>query len=157
MARFFDSVISRRASSDTNTWTVVGGTIDGSGTVVPANQPTFNGDPLFAGHYSLIGDVCSFAVDVDFDNITNFGTGQYFIQLPYRSHHNLLLASGCIHDFSSGKQYSILGHATEGSDILELMSISSAGLHEDFTNSVPFNLAVADSFHISGSYEVMVD
>jgi hypothetical protein len=50
------------------TYVVGGGT---SGT-----QPTFTGSPLFYGSYASQGDLVHFRVNVDFDNITRFGTGQ---------------------------------------------------------------------------------
>ena len=54
-----------------------------AGGVVSGTQPTFNGAPLFTGSYSRIGDLVHFQIQVDFDNITSFGNGQYYVNLPF--------------------------------------------------------------------------
>lgn len=117
-------------------------------------QPTFSSAPLFTGSYTKIGNICHFQVDVDMDNITNFGTGQYYIKLPFKASHNYLLSNGCLHDFSTGDEYAVLGHVVAGSDTLTLLSTASNGRQVAFTSSVPVNLNAADNFHIAGTYEI---
>ena len=150
MARFTDAIFAYSASTDENTWVVEGGTVSDP-------QPTFTGDPLFSGHYAVVGKLCHFAIAVDMDNILTFGTGQYFVKLPYPSNHDIILSDGCLHDESTGDQYAILGHVVEGSDILELYSISSNGKHVPFSDSdnLPIKLNKLDNFHIAGSYEII--
>ena len=149
MARFTHPAIWQSGSSDNGTWTVEGGTLSNP-------QPTFSGDPLFSGHYTVIGNLCHFAISVDMDNILTFGTGQYYMKLPFVSNHDIILSDGCLHDASSGNQYSILGHILEGSDIMELYSIGSNGQHLAFSDSdnQPIKLSSADNFHIAGSFEI---
>lgn len=157
MARFTDPITSRSGSTEEGTWTIIGGTFDPSTGVQNAgDQPTFTGDPLFSGHYRVVGDICHFGIDVDMDNITDFGTGQYFVVLPFPSHHNIILSDGCLHDESTGNQYAVLGHVVAGSDKLDLFSISSNGLHVPFSDSAndPIKLDELDNFHISGTYEI---
>lgn len=115
-------------------------------------QPTFNGTPLFTANYVRIGNQVHFAIDVDMDNITSFGTGQYFMTLPFNSKFNYLFANGCLHDASTGDEYAVLGHVVAGSNIITLLSTASNGKQVPFTYNVPVNLAVADNFHISGVY-----
>ena len=147
MARFSHPAISGKGSTDIGNWTIEGGTIGGT-------QPTFNGDPLFTGEWTRINGFCHFGIDVDFDNITSFGTGQYYLKLPFPSLNNYLLSDGCLHDTSGGDQYAIMGHVAAGSDILELFSIASNGRHVPFEHNVPVTLHVEDNFHIAGAYEV---
>lgn len=149
MARFTHPSISMYGSSADGTWQIEGGT-DGT-------QPTFDGAPLFSGEWARTNGLCHFSIDVDMDNITSFGTGQYYVKLPFVSKNNYLLSDGCIHDISTGNQYSILGHVIAGSDILTLLSVASNGRHVHFTNSVPFTLDIADNFHIAGTYEVELE
>ena len=149
MARFTHPSIWASGSSDEGTWIIEGGTLSNP-------QPTFSGDPLFSGHYTVIGNLCHFAIDVDMDNILTFGTGQYYMKLPFAANHNIILSDGCLHDGSTGNQYSILGHISENSDVMELYSVSSNGQHVPFSDSdnSPIKLNFVDSFHIAGSFEV---
>ncbi len=125
---------------------VVGGT---TGT-----QPTFSGDPLFTGSYTRWGNMCHFQIDVDMDNITSFGTGQYYINLPFAAEHNYHLSDGCLHDISTGDQYAVLGHVLAGSNQLRLFSTASNGRQVPFEHNVPVTLSTADNFHIAGTYEI---
>ncbi len=147
MARFTHPSISQSGSSAAGTWTIEGGTLNGS-------QPTFSSDPMFSGEWYLIGNICHFAIDVDMDNITGFGTGQYYVKLPFSSKVNYLMSDGCLHDDSTGDEYAVLGHVQAGSDILSLLTTTSNGKQNPFTNSVPVNLATADNFHVAGTYIV---
>ncbi len=144
MARFTHPAIGSGGETANGTWVIEGGT-DGT-------QPTFNGSPLFSGSWTRLGDLVFFNIDVDMDNITNFGTGQYYVKLPFPSKYNYLLSDGCLHDFSTGDEYAILGHVLAESDTLTLLTTTSNGKQNHFTNSVPVNLAVQDNFHISGTY-----
>jgi hypothetical protein len=127
-------------------FTVAGGTL--------GTQPTFTGAPLFTGTYTKIGNLCHFQIDVDMDNITSFGTGQYYMTLPFPSEHNYLVSDGCLHDISANDQYSVMGHVVAGSSQLRLLSVASNGKHVPFTHNVPVTLAVADNFHVAGTYEI---
>jgi hypothetical protein len=127
-------------------FTVAGGTL--------GTQPTFTGAPLFTGSYTKIGNLCHFQIDVDMDNITSFGTGQYYMTLPFIAEHNYLVSDGCLHDISASDQYAIMGHVVAGSNQLRLLSIASNGKHVPFEHNVPVTLAVADNFHIAGTYEI---
>lgn len=146
MARFTHPAIGSSGSSDAGTWVIDGGTLE--------TQPTFSGAPMFSGRWTLIGDICHFAVDVQMDNITSFGTGQYYIRLPFKSKNNYLLSDGCLHDDSTGDEFAILGHVKAGEDQMTLLSTISNGKQSPFSSSVPVNLNTADSFHISGTYEI---
>lgn len=124
----------------------------GGGTL--GTQPTFTGDPLFTGSYTKWGNLVHFAFDVDFDNITNFGTGQYFMTLPFPAKNNYHFTDGCYHDISGSDQYSIMGHVVAGATQMRLFSTASNGRQVPFTHNVPVTLATADNFHIAGTYEI---
>jgi hypothetical protein len=146
MARFTHPAISSYGSSAAGTWTVEGGSL--------GTQPTFSGAPLFSGDWALLDTLCHFAIDVDMDNITNFGSGQYYVVLPFKAKTNYIVSDGCLHDISTGDQYAILGHVLAGSDQLKLFSVASNGKQVAFTSSVPVNLNLADNFHIGGTYQI---
>jgi hypothetical protein len=117
-------------------------------------QPTFNGPPLFTGTYTKIGNIVHFAIDVDMDNITSFGTGQYYMDLPFTAKRNYLLSDGCLHDISTGDEYAILGHINAGSNRLTLLATASNGRQVPFEHNVPVTLSTADNFHIAGTIEI---
>lgn len=118
-------------------------------------QPTFEGDPLFSGSYIRHGDLVHFQVQVDFDNITNFGTGQYYIDLPFPAKYAYEFTAGCLHDISAGRDYQIQGHVFAGEARLLLKSPDISGqspFDAPFNSTNPVTLNVADNFHVSGTY-----
>lgn len=126
-------------------YAVAGGTTNGT-------QPTFDGTPLFASSYVKIGAFVHFRVDVLMTNITNFGTGQYYVTLPFNAKYDTYMRNGQLYDASTSRSYSVSGHVTAGTNVLLLWSTASNGIEVAFTSSVPFNLATADNFHISGDF-----
>ncbi len=90
------------------------------------------------------------------DNIEGFGTGQYYLDLPFPSKHEITFRDGCVHDGPpGGKTYHISGQVAAGSDTLTLWSTDKVGSSiEDvaFTATSVFTLTPADSFHIAGTY-----
>jgi hypothetical protein len=128
-------------------FTVEGGTL--------GTQPTFTGAPLFTGSYTKLGNLVHFQIDVDMDNITSFGSGQYYITLPFPAEHNYQFSDGCLHDISASDQYSVMGHVVAGASQLRLLSVASNGRHVPFTATVPVTLNVADNFHLAGTYEIL--
>jgi hypothetical protein len=129
-------------------YNVVGGTA--------GSQPTFNGNPLFAGSYiKTAGNLVNFRITVDFDNITSFGSGQYYVTLPFNAKYDYMFRDGNLYDYSESKSYTISGHVLAGSAILELNSMDTqSGTVFDipFSSAAPITLTVADDFHISGTY-----
>jgi len=136
--------IATAAPTDTP-FTVNGGTVGGT-------QPTFNGAPLFDGSYVKTGSLVTFRVNVDFTNILTFGTGQYYIQLPFTSKYGITMRDGCLHDSNTGNEWPITGHVVANSDILELHYSAGSGQDEAFDHNSPIVLSTLDSFHISGTY-----
>ena len=145
-----DSHKIRASDLDTGNVSVVyqpaGGTIGGT-------QPTFSGPAIF-GSYVKFGPLVHFRIDVDFDNILTFGTGQYYLTLPFPAKHNYYLRDGCLHDISTAKEYAMGGHVVAGSNQLLLRTTASNGNDVPFEFNVPFTLAAADNFHVSGTYEI---
>jgi hypothetical protein len=116
-------------------------------------QPTFSG-PVFTATYTRFGDMIHFAYSVDFTNITSFGTGQYFMTLPYNARRPYTFGGGSLTDDSGGTIYSIIGRVDAGSDVMTLWYIKSNGETEAFEYNKPITLTTADSFDITGTYEL---
>lgn len=122
-----------------------GGTVDGT-------QPTFNGAPLITGYYSRVGEVVLFQIDVDFDNIISFGTGQYFLTLPFKAQYDTMVRGGCLHNPMNDRQYQIAGHLAAGSNVLTLWTTGTQGQDDGFDNNNPIQLHPDDYFHVAGFY-----
>lgn len=119
-------------------------------------QPTFSGPAIF-GSFNRFGNLVHFSIIVDFDNITSFGTGQYFLTLPFPARVAYQFRDGCLHDFSSGAEYQISGHVFANDDVLWLNfadKVASGVQDVSFTATNPITLTTADSFHIAGTYEI---
>ena len=129
------------------TYTVAGGT--------EGTQPTFSSDPLFSGAYIQNGPLVHFQIQVDFDNITNFGTGQYQVSLHFPAKYPYKLRDGCLHHISSGREYAMSGHVAANDTVMHLFSTDKEGnsvIDIEFTYNHPVTLSTADNFHIAGSY-----
>lgn len=116
-------------------------------------QPVF--DPAdIVGTFNRTGNLIHFEIAVDFDNITSFGTGQYYLTLPYPARVRYTFSTGHLLDSSQNKPYLMVGTVEANSNILKLFYLGSSGILEDFTFNSPKALAPADSFDISGTYEI---
>jgi hypothetical protein len=128
-------------------FTVAGGSL--------GTQPTFDGAPLFSGTFVKMGSLVHFEIQVDFDNITSFGSGQYYVDLPFPAAFAYEFTAGCLHDISASITYPILGHVFAGESQLRLESMDAQGnttFNVAFAQGSPITLNVADNFHISGTY-----
>lgn len=114
--------------------------------------PTFNGAPLFSGSYVKTGPLVHFQIQVDMSNITSFGTGQYYVDLPFLSKYAYVMRNGHIHDESTGDDYGISGHVAAGQSRLTLSYTNSNGADALFDHNSPVTLSTADHFHIGGTY-----
>jgi len=119
-------------------------------------QPVF--DPAdIDGTFNRIGNLVFFSIEVDFTNITSFGTGQYYLTLPYPSRNEIKFASGCLHDVSTGREYQIRAGVLAGQSNLLLSTTDQQGTRifdSPFTYNDPITLTTADRFHIAGTYEI---
>jgi len=124
-----------------------GGTIGGT-------QPTFSG-PAITGTYNRFGNMVHFSLIVDFANITSFGTGQYYMTLPYAARVAYEFRDGCLHQ--GGNQYHISGHVDANGTQLVLSSsdkVASGVQDVPFTYNFPVTLTTTGRFHIAGTYEI---
>jgi hypothetical protein len=126
-------------------FTVNGGTL--------GTQPTFDGAPLFSGTYVKTGPMIHFQIQVQMDNITDFGTGQYYVDLPFPAKYSYHFRDACLHDNSGTvRQYALSGHVYAGQSRVTLWFTSTSGQDELFDYNSPALLTVNDNFHISGTY-----
>lgn len=114
---------------------------------------TFNNNPA-TGSYIKIGNFVIVQIDVVFTSVTNFGTGQYSLTLPFNSEYHTDVYGGSIHDVVNQgvDHYSIKGHLSPASNVMTIWNIGSSAKDEPVDYNSPFNLAVADKMHMSFTY-----
>jgi len=120
------------------------------------DQPVFSA-PGITGTFNRFGNMVHFSIAVDFTNITDFGTGQYYLTLPFNARTAYQFRDGCLHDISADRDYHISGHVEADSDVLQLFTTDVSGqrLYDfPFEQGEPVTLTTADNFHIAGTYEI---
>lgn len=116
-------------------------------------QPVFPASALTSS-YNRFGNMVHFSIAVDFTNITSFGTGQYYVTLPYATRVRYTFANGHFMDTSAGKSFNFVGECAAGSNQVWIYYIGSNGQMQPFTSTNPAILTTADAFDISGTYEI---
>lgn len=139
----------------TSSFTATGLTYTGSG----ATHPGYN------SHYARVGDLVTFAIKIDMSTITNFGTGQYNVELPF------LPMSGALNHFEgwvwvdpSQPADDLNGHIIIKADhlantkTLDLHWLKAATsnpkpvIESLFSQGVPVTLTTSSILYINGTY-----
>ncbi len=136
------------------------GDVGGLTTEIKSYSPVWSGTGLVftgtptAGYYIKIGNFVQVQISVDFDNVSNFGTGQYSLTLPFPSKYHTDVYGGSVHDtVNQGiDHYSLKGHLSDGISTFTIWNIKSSAADEPFDHNTPINLTTADLFHMSFSY-----
>ncbi len=133
--------------SDETSYEVEGGT--------SLTQPEFTGDPLFTASYIRIGNLVHFKIQVDMDNITDFGTGQYYMTLPFNAKYPYTFRDGCLQDIDANRNYNITAQVGTSSNVIELFTTENTSnrIYDfPFEQGDPITLTTSDNFYISGNY-----
>lgn len=136
------------------------GTLDSGTTTMNSYNPVWSGTGLAysntptTGAYIKLGNLVTVQIDVLFTSVTNFGTGQYSLTLPFNSEYHTDVYGGSIHDVVNQgvDHYSIKGHLSPASNVMTIWNIGSSAKDEPVDYNSPFNLAVADKMHMSFTY-----
>lgn len=120
--------------------------------------------PTYNSYYAKSGKMVSFVIEVDLSTVTNFGTGQYKLQLPFTP------AVGFNHftgwawadpnvDPDTGTGHTIINADTAGiTDVLDLHYLKSAGganaaIREGlFLQGTPVTLSTISKIYVNGTY-----
>ena len=142
------------SSRYTPTFTATGLTFTGTG----ATHPTYN------SYYVKAGKLVSFVIEVNMSTVTNFGTGQYKLQLPFTPQFGFNHFAGWAWadpDVSpdTGTGHTIINADTAGvTDVLDLHYLKSAGganapIREGlFVQGTPVALTTISKIYINGTY-----
>lgn len=116
---------------------------------------TYTGTPV-TGHYTRFGNLVHFRIMVTCTTVTNFGTGQYHLTLPYAPVADYIFRDGGLHEI--GNHYAFSGDAEGGSIDLALYYPAKGTGNQvqdsPFTATAPKTLATTDYFYICGTYEI---
>lgn len=138
----------------TPTFTATGLTFTGSGNT----HPTYN------SYYVKQGHLVSFVIEVDLSTVTNFGTGQYKLQLPFTPAFGFNHFSGWAWadpnvSPDTGTGHTIINADTAGvTDVLDLHYLKSAGganapIREGlFVQGTPVTLTTISKIYVNGTY-----
>jgi hypothetical protein len=138
----------------TPTFTATGLTFTGTG----ATHPTYN------SYYVKQGQLVSFVIEVNLSTVTNFGTGQYKLQLPFTPQFGFNHFTGWAWadpdvDPDTGTGHTIINADTAGvTDVLDLHYLKSSGganspIREGlFVQGTPVTLSTISKIYINGTY-----
>jgi hypothetical protein len=136
------------------TFTATGLAFTGSG----VTYPTYN------SYYTKAGKIVSFVIELDFTTVTNFGTDQYKLQLPFTPAFGFNHFSGWIWadpnvDPDTGTGHTIVNADTAGvTDVLDLHYLKQSGganspIREGlFKQGLPVTLTTISRAYVSGTY-----
>lgn len=114
----------------------------------------YTGTPT-TGYYSRVGKMITFFIRVNCATVTNFGTGNYYLTLPYTPDNHYLFQNGGIHHPALTRHYTFAGDCNEGSNDLELLTLTQHGTalyFDPLKQGSPVTLNTDDFFYISGTY-----
>jgi hypothetical protein len=111
----------------------------------------FVGSPAFGTH-TKYGQNVTVDIKISLTNVSNFGTGQYSVTLPFLplSSSNFVF-NGILQTSSS--IHKIVGYNTAGgSATLNLYYLGTNGIGTNLTGTAPVTLTSADVITLNGSY-----
>jgi len=111
-----------------------------------------SGNPAY-GTYLKYGRMVVTNIFIPFNEVTNFGTGQYITTLPFSATFHQDVVAGSLHNTNAGDHFTIKGHLSDGSSIMTIWYISGASKDEPLTHNQPVSLDNTDLFHMSFIYE----
>jgi len=132
------------------------GYVDALGTTTSTYTPNWTGTGLAytgtpaVGSYVKIGNLVTFHIQVTLTNVTNFGTGQYSITLPFAPIGDYAFRDGGIH--AAGNHYTVMADAEAGSTTMDLWYIAGTGQDQPMDHNSPHTLTTTNKFYINGTY-----
>lgn len=120
--------------------------------------------PTYNSYYVKSGSMVSFVIEVDLSTVTNFGTGQYKLQLPFTPAFGFNHFSGWAWadpevSPDTGTGHTIINADTSGvTDVLDLHYLKSAGgsnspIREGlFLQGTPVTLTTISKIYVNGTY-----
>jgi hypothetical protein len=143
------------------TWTRYSPVFQATGLTFTGSGATY---PTYNSYYVKAGKLVSFVIEVDLSTVTNFGTGQYKLQLPFTPAFGYNHFSGWIWadpnvDPDTGTGHTILNADTAGiTNVLDLHYLKQSGganspIREGlFLQGTPVTLSTISNIYVNGTY-----
>jgi hypothetical protein len=112
----------------------------------------FTGNPTVSS-YLLVGTLCHFRIRVNCTTVTNFGTGQYFLTLPFAPKDDYVFRDGGIHG-NANSHYALMADAEKDELQMSLWHPGPGGQDALMDHNSPHTMSTSDYFYISGTYEI---
>lgn len=154
MARFTHPAIVDSATRWTPAFTATGLTFTGSNST----------HPCYNSYYVKAGGMVTFYIEVNLSTVTNFGTGQLKLELPFMPHGTMMNHFAGWIDVDPSQNPDVAGHIILNADhlvgtkVLDLHYIKQAGgahtpiMEAMLTQGVPVTLTTASKIYVNGSY-----
>ena len=104
------------------------------------------------GTYLKSGRFVTFQIKVSTTGVTNFGSGQYSLTLPFAPSSDYVFRDAGIHNLSTNKHYAFSADAEPGTTTMTLWYTGGSGQDLAFDHNSPFSLVAGDYFYVSGTY-----
>ena len=142
-----------RLISPISTGGITGRTLDYSPTWSSLGDqitPPNGGTNAVIGKYCLVGDLVQFEIIVNLTNVTDFGTEQYTLTVPFAPRQNQAFRTAGLH--SASNHYAIMLDVVAGNTTGKLYYSGSNGQDLAMTKNAPHVLDTSDLFYVSGLY-----
>jgi hypothetical protein len=148
-------------TSGLETWTRYSPTFAATGLTFTGSNSTY---PTYNSYYVKAGKLVSFVIEVNLSTVTNFGTGQYKLQLPFTPAFGYNHFSGWVWadpniDPDTGTGHTILNVDHAGiTDVLDLHYLKQSGganspIREGlFLQGTPVTLSTISKIYVNGTY-----
>jgi len=148
-------------TSGLEAWTRYSPVFQATGLTFTGSNSTY---PTYNSHYVKAGKLVSFVIEVDLSTVTNFGTGQYKLQLPFTPAVGFNHFSGWVWadpdvDPDTGTGHTILNCDTAGiTDVLDLHYLKQSGganspIREGLlVQGTPVTLSAISKIYVNGTY-----
>lgn len=135
-------------------------TLSGTGLTFTGANSTY---PTYNSYYVKAGQMVTFWIAVDLSTVTNFGTGQYKLQLPVAplsgtaNHFNAWLWVNPAEDPDTAGHHVLIADHPVSSQTLDMHYLksgpaNSAIIEQQFKQGYPDTLTTASRFYVNGSY-----
>lgn len=114
--------------------------------IVPSN----GGAGAVVGSYALVANLVYFEVKITLTNVTDFGTGQYTLTVPFAPTQNQAFRTAGLHEGSN--HYPLMLDVVGGTTTGKFYYIGANGQDLPMTKNSPHVLTTSDFFYVSGLY-----